>query len=147
MAICGIATLDVIVAFRGRAVLFVGLSCVFLDWGVQTRAAEASTDSSVLTKLSTLALSLRWGLSSMCDLIYFLYLTQLVFCQVNFNDCSKVPGCRSSINRIGEWSDERSEWHSALFRFFGTFLVIAQSIKSGSFFGSAGQYVGLPEET
>jgi len=27
------------------------------------------------------------------------------------------------------------------------FLVIAKSIKSGSFFGSAGQYVGVPEET
>jgi len=31
--------------------------------------------------------------------------------------------------------------------FLGIFLVIAKSIKSGTFFGSTGQYVGVPEET
>jgi len=126
-------------------IVFFWLRCVFVDWGVETRAAETSTDSSVLTKLSTLALSLRWGLRSMCELIHFLYLTQLVFCEVNVYDCSK--GSRSRINRTGEWPDERSERHSALIRFLGMFLVIPKSIKSGSFFGSAGQYIGRPEET
>jgi len=85
--------------------VFFWLRCVFVDWGVETRAAETRT---VLTKLSMLASSLRWGLSSMCELTYFLYLTQFLFCDVNLNDCSKVPGCRSRIHRTGKWWNERN---------------------------------------
>jgi len=47
----------------------------------------------------------------------------------------------------GEWSDERSENALALIILRGMFFVPAKSIKSGTFLGSVGQYVGLPGET
>jgi len=47
----------------------------------------------------------------------------------------------------GEWSDDRSESALALIILRGMFFVTAKSIRSGTFLGSVGQYVGLAGET
>lgn len=61
-------------------VLF-GLTVVILGGAV--RAAAARMDSSAPVQISILDSLLSFGFSSMCKLIYFVYLIQFVLCEVN----------------------------------------------------------------
>ena len=51
------------------------------------------------------------------------------------------------VTIIGVWSEDKSSEDSAAIEAFRIPFVIQKSIKSGSLFGSDGQYVGLPVDT
>jgi len=122
-------------------VLHTWLSC-----GVDAFAAATSIDSISPANWS-MSCSVYRGLEKpVGEKTYFLYLAQLVILLVSLHGRSMCCSWCKRWKIIGQLSDESSGSASAVIIDWDILFVMAKRIKSGSFMGSAGQYVGAPGE-